>query len=75
MDDLGESESNVDYGGGGGFGSLFSSGTEGDALLDALYEQVQEILDMRGETPKGTLRLLKIFLACSSLISVCLGTA
>lgn len=64
MEDLGEFESNVDYGGGGGFGGLFSSGPKGDDLLDtvsrkldALYERVQEILDMRGQIPKVTLRL------------------
>ena len=64
MEDLGAFESSVDYGGGGGFGGLFSSGPKGDDLLetvsrkvDALYERVQEILDMRGEIPKVTLRL------------------
>lgn len=64
MEDLGRFESSVDYGGGGGLGGLFSSGPEGDDLLetvsrkvDAIYERVQEILDMRGEIPKVTLRL------------------
>ena len=63
MEDLGAFESSVDYGG-GGFGGLFSSGPEGDDLLDAvaekvdgIYERVQEILDMRGEIDKVTLRL------------------
>jgi hypothetical protein len=64
MEDLGRFESNVDYGGGGGFGGLFSSAPKGEDLLetvskkvDAIYERVQEILDMRGEIKKVTLRL------------------
>ncbi len=64
MEDLGEFESSVNYGGGGGFASLFSSGPKDEDLLDAvgkkvdkLYERVQEILDMRGDIPKVTLRL------------------
>lgn len=62
LDDLARFESKVRYG--GGFGSFFSARPKGDDLLDAvaekvdaLYERVQEILDMRGEMAKVTLRL------------------
>jgi hypothetical protein len=62
MEDLARFESKVRYG--GGFGSFFSQRPKGDDLLDAvaekvdkLYERVQEILDMRGEMAKVTLRL------------------
>ncbi len=65
MEDLSQFDSKVKYSpGGGGFGSLFSSRPKGDDLLnavsgkiDALYERVQEILDMRGDMTKVTLRL------------------
>jgi len=64
LEDLSNFESAVDYSSGGGFGSLFASRPKGNDLLDAvsrkvdaLYERVQEILDMRGTIPKVTLRV------------------
>ncbi len=64
MEDLARFDSKVNYSSGGGLSSLFSSRPKGDDLLDAvaekvdaLYERVQEILDMRGEMEKVTLRL------------------
>lgn len=62
LEDLARFESNVRYG--HGFGRFFSPRPKGDDLLnavavkvDALYERVQEILDMRGDMAKVVLRL------------------
>lgn len=64
LEDLGTFESNMKYADGGFLGGIFSSRPQADELVktvsnkvDALYERVQEILDMRGDIPKVTLRL------------------
>lgn len=66
MDTLSRFESSVDYAPEGfRFGGIFSAAPEGEDLLqavaqkvDALYERVQEILDMRGKLEKKvTLRV------------------
>ena len=65
MEDLSRFESSINYSGGEfTLKGLFSSSLQGDELVDtvsrkvdALYERVQEILDMRGQIPKVILRL------------------